>query len=210
MPVIKQTMLFEFQGNPVCGFSESWTYQGSEAGAAANLNQLILLRKTVLSQNWRIIGGRSAVIEAVTIGETCKIRTRMLQPLVCPTSVLGLLGQADTPWTALYVQLFKRASTSQTAGANFAGKPRNELLRGIPDSWWETHTLSIPAVDLGALNAFFIGIIAQYGQVKKSSTECALEFFGYKNWCIKRIANRRIGRPFFLLRGRRSTQTTTP
>jgi len=219
MPVIKQTMFFQFSGSPACGFSESWTYQGTLAQSPTVLNNLILRRVEVLSQSWTITGGRSAVLtpkNKTTPSNHCIIAEQMVQPLVCPVGQVGKLGKADTPWTALLISLFKKPTGSSTTDLFNAGKPRQEQLRGIPDSWWTDAALSIPPLDLVALNTFMgliVGTTPGFGQYKLEVTasppdDCTASFNRYSNWCIRRISSRRIGRPFGLLAGQRRRVST--
>jgi len=214
MPTMKGTILFEFAGPPSAGFSESWSWQGTSAAAPARLNEIITARAEVLSSSWRIIGGRVGVLVAAMEAnpspppsEICKVRTRMIQPIVCPTAIVGKLGVSDTPWAAVLIELTKRPSAEQLQTFAAAGRPREQQHRGIPDSWWTNAALDIPAGDLVKLTAFYQSLITTWaiGQVKTNDA-CEIDFFRYRGYCLKRISNRRVGRTFFQLRGRRSNQ----
>jgi len=214
MATLKGTILFEFAGPPSAGFSESWSWEGTTAGASARLNEIMTARAEVLSSSWRIIGGRVGVLAAAMEtnpspppSEICVVRTRMIQPVVCPVAIVGKLGVADTPWTAVLVELSKRPSAAQLQTFAAAGRPRMQQHRGIPDTWWTGGVLAIPPGDNVKLTAWFFGVTDtwQLGQVK-TTEDCTISFFRYRNACLRRISNRRVGRTFFQLRGRRSNQ----
>lgn len=216
MAFLKGTMLFEFAGPPSAGFSESWSWEGSTSAAVTRLNEVIAARAEVLSSSWRIIGGRVGVVSAEEVtnpnpppSTLCKLKVSQIQPLVCATAVVGKLGVADTPWTAVLVQLTKLPSAAQLQTFRFAGRGRMQQHRGIPDTWWNNAELTIPPGDAVKMTAFYQLVTQtwQMGQLKTSVEGCTLGFLRYRGYCLKRISNRRVGRTFFQLRGRRSNQT---
>lgn len=216
MAFLKGTILFEFAGPPSAGFSESWSWEGTVEQAPTRLNEIIQARAEVLSSSWRIIGGRVGVVSASLVtnpnpppSQICKMKVSQIQPIVCATAVVGKLGVADTPWAAVLVQLFKRPSAEQLQTFRFAGQPRQQQHRGIPDDWWTAGALSIPAADAAKMTQFYFGVtdVWKLGQLK-TNDDCVLGFLRYRGQCLKRISNRRVGRTFFQLRGRRSARTT--
>lgn len=216
MSILKGTILFEFAGPPAAGFSESWSWEGTTANAVTRLNEVMTARAQVLSSSWRIIGGRVGVVNAGMVtnpspppSEICKANVRMIQPIVCPVAITGLLGVTDTPWAAVLVQLTKRPNEEILQTFNDAGRPRQQQHRGIPDTWWTGGELDIPAGDNVKMTAFYhlVTNVWRMGQYKLEPEACELFFIRYRGYCLKRISNRRIGRTFFQLRGRRSVQT---
>lgn len=208
MPQYRYTMMITFNsGQPAVGFSESWTNTEAGDGAARQTMQsLISERRKVLSSSWSITGGRIGKL-TMSSGSTPKIVERMVAPLVCQASNAGALGVADTPWAAVLIAISK-ASNSLIS----KNRPRQELFRGIPDSWWTNAALSIPDADKAALQGFFAYLLNPNtfgaGQAKINA-EPALVVQKYIGICLKRIANRRIGRPFTLIRGRKWARRET-
>jgi len=210
MTLLRGTILFEFSGPPSAGFSESWSWDGPVTSAPNRLNEIIAARATTLSSDWRIIGGRVGVVTAVSSGDPAKCRPKVsqIQALVCPTAIVGTRGPADTPWAALLVQLAKLPSALQSQTFAGAGKSRMQQHRGIPDGWWVDGALAIPDGDKVLLDNFYAQVTGdtwKLGQIKVTGTSsCTINFYRYRGSCLKRISNRRVGRTFFQLRGRRS------
>jgi len=209
MPFYRYTMFVQSeQVNPACGFSESWENEAStDANARNTMQTLIQRRAACLSQDWQIKGARIAKLSIGTSDVPPPthsiIKQSLVQPLVCQGNVTGQLGASDTPWAAVLIELSKLPLT----GAPDT-RPRAQQMRGIPDSWWTANTLTIPAADQGAVQAFFNYIVEAIsfggGQVRIVAN--ALHLQRYRGICIKRISSRRIGRPFGLVRGRQSPQ----
>jgi len=206
MPLYKLTMMMQFNtAAPAVGFSESWTMQvGSDTGARNRMQTLIAQRTEVLSSSWTIIGGRIGRIEYRASPAPPRLITRLVQPLVCNAGLPGKLGESDTPWAAVLIEMNK-AALDDTAVRT---RPRAQQLRGIPDTWWTAAALSIPPADSAKLQSFFSFLltappVGQFGagQARIVAAEPYLQRF--TGICLKRISNRRIGRPFGLIRGRK-------
>lgn len=209
MPFYRYTMFMQFVPNaPPCGFSESWENEASSDTNARNTMQtLIQRRRAVLSSSWLIQGARIAKLSIGTSDVPppthAIIKQSLVQPLVCQVSNEGQLGVADTPWTSILVEMTKNPVTGVDS------KPRQQQMRGIPDSWWTAAALTIPAGDAAAVTGFFSYITSALagfagGQVR--IVDNALMLQRYRGICLKRISSRRIGRPFGLLRGAQSRQ----
>jgi len=203
MPIYRHTMFMQFNNAaPAVGFSETWAAEHSSDTNARNKMQTLITERTkVLSSTWTIMGGRIGKLSTSGTGSSMKIVESMVAPVNCQNGVAGQLGDSDTPWAAILVQFGKITST--TVPKN---RPRMEQFRGIPDDWWTAGALSIPAGDAAKLQAFFSFLLNPTsfgaGQPKLSTTP-ALVFLNYLPPCLKRISNRRIGRPFGLIRGRK-------
>jgi len=209
MPFYRYTMFMQFENAaPPAGFSESWENSASSDENARNTMQtLISQRRNILSQTWRIVGGRIAKLSIGTSSTPPPthniIKQSLVQPITCQLSNVGALGASDTPWTALLVEINKFPLTGVDS------RPRQQQVRGIPDTWWTAGALSIPAADAGALQNFFNYIKeagTQFGGGQVRIVDNALQLQRYRGLCQKRISSRRIGRPFGLLRGRQSPQ----
>jgi len=110
---------------------------------------------------------------------------------------------SDTPWAAVLIEMTKNPITGVDS------KPRQQQMRGIPDTWWTAAALDIPAADMGAVQGFFNYItqaLAGFAGGQVRIVDNALTLQRYRGICLKRISSRRIGRPFGLLRGRQSPQ----
>jgi len=209
MPFYRYTMFMQFVPNaPPCGFSESWENSATTDENARNTMQtLIQRRRTCLSSSWLIQGAR---ISKLSIGTSdvpppthSIIKQSLVQPLVCQTSNAGQLGVADTPWTSVLVEMTKNPITGVDS------KPRQQQMRGIPDTWWTAAALDIPAADQAAVQGFFNYItqaLAGFAGGQVRIVDNALTLQRYRGICLKRISSRRIGRPFGLLRGRQSRE----
>jgi len=206
MPFYRYTMFMQFVPNaPPCGFSESWENSAtSDENARNTMQTLIARRRTCLSSSWLIQGAR---ISKLSIGTSdvpppthSIIKQSLVQPLVCQTSTIGLLGVADTPWTAVLVEMTKNPITDVDS------KPRQQQMRGIPDTWWTSAALTIPGANAGAVQSFFNYItqaLAGFAGGQVRIVDNALTLQRYRGICLKRISSRRIGRPFGLLGGGR-------
>jgi hypothetical protein len=212
MPKYRGTLLFNFNGPPPAGFSESYGFNDTNDGAAAtNVSNWANVRRNFLSNSWQIVGYRVAKVESYLkpasgpTAASCQFKYTPVTIQACPAPVVGLLGVTDTPYTAVLIDFFR----------DDAKHPRTYMARGIPDTWWTAGALSIPIADNALLNAWFsymkntVGFGAldrgpnNLGPPKTTPSTCTLAIHPYVAMCVKRIASRRIGRPFDLLRGRR-------
>jgi len=204
MPFYRLTAMIQFGAQPPCGFSESWDFLAADdAGAIAQGNSFPKERAALMSQDWSIIGVRLSRIAIVGFPD-CKKKFEPVQTAICPAVQRGLIpSDADTPWAAVLVRVGTKQSTPSVGTVP---RPRMWQLRGIPDSWW-TGVLSIPGPEQAEIRKFCKYLRDQLtaGHVVPNSgcTEFGLQL--YTDCCVKRISNRQIGRPFFLLRGRRAS-----
>jgi len=203
MPVYRFTMMMQHNtAAPAVGFSESWSANAtSDTNARNKMQTLIQQRTEVLSQSWTIQGGRIARLEYQASPAPPKIVERLVQPLVCNAGTAGKLGVTDTPWAAVLVQMNKVSLDDVTVRT----RPREQQVRGIPDTWWTGGALDIPAADLAKLQGFFSYLISplQFGAGQARIVDAAVFLQRFNGICLKRISNRRIGRPFGLIRGRK-------
>lgn len=210
MPQYRMTMFFHFAGSPPAGFTESWEYTATDDQEAANQALSVPKeRASILSHDWEIQRLRVARLSLVQAPD-CKIIAREIQIPICLAPQKGLIdSDADTPWAALLVDITTRQSTPSVGSTP---RPRRWQVRGIPDDWW-TGVLSVPQEAKDALSRWcrfitgqggggFGGAIAM-GKVKPNAGCTAINLQPYTSCCIRRISNRRIGRPFGLLVGRR-------
>jgi len=201
MPFYRGTLLFQRNLSPPCGFSESFEFQrASDSGAASVVRSWPALRSRWLSSDWKIVGSRLASVTTTFVSpSTCKRKYTPVSVEACTLDLAGLLGPADSPYTCVYVA-FDRLST---------GRKRVYFARGIPDTWWTGGVLSIPNADGNAFLQWFTAMKSEtkFGTLTATAPGCSLANDVYTAYCVKRIASRRIGRPFVLLRGRRSVPT---
>lgn len=212
MAIYRGTMLFEFLQAPVCGFSESFAFTAVDDDDAKNaIATWPAKRKTFLSQRWTIVGFRLAKVESFLPMVTppkvaaCKFKFTPVTVQACPAPVAGDLGEADNPYTTVLIDFFRDDKKH----------PRAYMARGIPDSWWSNSHISIPPAEQGNFDLWFLNMKNLYhfgaidrgpnnlGPPKEPPTSCNLQIHPYTSNCVRRIASRRIGRPFDLLRGRR-------
>jgi len=214
---IKVTMQMTFtKSGPPTGFSESWcrSLPGSPSDqtvrdTAQAWSQVLAARRlTCLSEDWKITGIRTAELVVATNGAgKCYWKATEIGIIACPNTLTGKEGPADTPWTSVYAVL--------GAGSH----PRRQQMRGVPDIIWASGAFNAPL----ATQKFnsFLNLVApatpnEFGAWKLSfatgSGDCASKarVERYQSWCIKRASSRRIGRPFDLLRGRRSNRPVEP
>jgi len=206
MPAYKATMFFEGEFIPPSGFSESWEFSRStdeDAGAVALA--MVGERRKALSNNWAIRSVRVARLMPTGSGPTCRLRQVAVTVPGCIADSQGLLGATDTPWTAIYVEIPTRQSTPSVS---LPPRPRRYQMRGIPDTWWDGATQQIIAAAPPIINAWvgYVVNTVQAGDAKANPGCTDVRIQPYLNGCIRRISSRRIGRPFGLLRGRRSAR----
>jgi hypothetical protein len=197
----KGTLLFNYQGTPSVGFSESFEFESSsDTAAKSNLATWPAQRIKWLANQWKIVGFRLARVTGSAVSGKCKKKFAPIQIGACPGNPSGLLSDADTPWTGV---LFK------ISWGNPAQRPRMFIARGVPDTWWSGGQLSIPALDGNKFLAWFNfmrsgAVQGAKGYFDPGYPTCTLVTTALSSYCSLRIASRRIGRPFMLIRGRKS------
>jgi hypothetical protein len=204
MPNYKATLLFTYQGQPPVGFSESYEFfANSDGGAKATVAQMPAQRIKWLASQWKIVGFRLATVTLSGSGGTCKQKFQPLAIGACAGSPSGLLSDADSPFTGV---LFK------VMFADPDKKPRNYIGRGIPDTWWTSGALSIPNADGNKFLQWFNFMksvnVGAFKFAAKHALPCPTDLVKWDSYCTQRIAARRIGRPFGLIRGRKSKKKT--
>lgn len=210
MPIYKATMFVEGEFIPPTGFSESWEFERSEDSAAQSVAlEMVGQRRQVLSNNWAVRAVRLARLLVTGAGPTCGIRNEAVNISGCIADSQGLLGATDTPWTAIYIEMPTRQSTPSVG---LPPRPRRYQLRGIPDSFWDGATQQIDPTAPPIIAAWLTWVIntLQAGDAKPNSGCTQLRVQPYTTHCIRRISSRRIGRPFGLVRGRRSKRLVEP
>jgi len=209
MAIYRFTMFVQFNNAaPSVGFSESWTAQAASDTQARNRMQTLISQRTeVLSSSWTIQGGRIARIEYRASPSPARLVERLVQPLVCQSGLAGKLGDADTPWAAVLIQMNKASLDDLTVRT----RPREQQLRGIPDTWWTAAALSIPPADSAKVQGFLSFLLngLQFGAGQARIVSSAAFLQRFTGICLKRISNRRIGRPFGLIRGRKWARRVT-
>lgn len=206
MPFYKGTLLFTYTGTPSCGFSESLEFQAAkDADARVIIAAWPAERRKWLAQQWKIVGFRLASLELSGSGGTCKKIYTPVEVGACVTTPIGLLGDADTPFTGV---LFR------VSFDNLAKKPRMYIGRGVPKTWWTGGKLTIPGDEGNAFLAWFKFVkkdkVGAFKFEKKKALPCPTDMAFWNQYCTVRIASRRIGRPFGLIRGRKSKKKQAP
>lgn len=199
MPIYRVTMLFQFTGSPPCGFSERWDIQAADRATAKTRAQgLADARAKFLASNYFILVVRVGELSVVGEGSSAKLKQTIIN--LCPEigSIIGQLGAAEIPNGAVY------AKTLFTSGF----KPRAQQFRGIPDTWWNA-----AATQFGTVRPF----ITAYGNFLKRNAwgratifEGAVALVPVDCLDLRRVSSRRTGRPFGLLRGRKSKKKIPP
>lgn len=194
------------------GWSESWnreipgdpTDTVFKAALSAWADYLVTRRLQCLSQDWVIVSVRLARVTASGGDGSagCSITAKQMGILQCPTERRGLAARTDDPYAALYIEVGSLSA------------PRREQLRGIPDELWADGAflfdaavrLVKPFMDAVAPGGASGPYRASKVYLKGTTGSCAsrLTAEGYQGWCLHRYSARRVGKPFFLLRGRRS------
>jgi len=208
--IYKATMHFEGEFIPPSGFSESWEYNRTSDDEAAQLAlELVGERKKYLSQNWAIRSVRVARLTPNGVVENCKLKAVAVQVNGCIADAQGLLGPTDTPWTAVYIEI---PSKQSTPSVSTPPRPRRYQMRGIPDTWWDGPNQALSA-EVGPATAAWMAWIVNVmkaGDAKPNAGCSSAQIQPYLMGCVRRISSRRIGRPFGLLRGRRSARPVVP
>jgi hypothetical protein len=215
MSIYKGTLLFSFAGHPVCGFSESFGFEApDDQGAKDAVASWPAQRKNFLANQWAIVGYRISKVQSYRFvpdspaDPVCKFKFTPVTVQACPVAVAGALGDADSPYTCVLYDFFREDQKH----------PRAYLARGIPDTWWASAHIGDPIPDQAAVDAWFafMRVFWSFGALDRGPnntgppkippTTCTLAIHHYKSMCLRRIASRRIGRPFDLLVGRRSAK----
>ena len=200
MPQYKGTLLFTYQGSPPVGFSESVEFEADDDDQAkTKIATWPAQRVKWLASQWKIVGFRLALSTISTVSGKCKEKLTPVQIGACVGTPSGLLGDADSPFTGVLFRV--------TFG-NPIKLPRNYIARGIPDDWWAGGVLAIPpgagTKFLGWFNFMRTQKAGAYRFNPKKAPPCTVDFTRWLSYCTQRIASRRIGRPFGLIRGRKS------
>jgi len=205
MPVYKGTLLFSNAplNTQPSGFSESVQFYANTDELARNsLAAWPGERKKVLAHGYVIKGFRLSKSTVVNKSGVCTQTWAPLQIGACVGNNLGLLGDADSPYAAVLFDIVFNEK---------AKKKRAMLFRGIPDTWWSNQSLNIPAADGTAFLIWFNYMVTQsagaYEWNVGHAPPCTPTFRFWTTYCSIRIASRRVGRPFGLLRGRRTLGT---
>lgn len=217
MAIYRGTLFFQFLGQPPCGFSESWVFEREAPQLAIQaLSNLVTERVKILSDTWIIVNTRLSALHPDSnppvppaTHATCVWRQRNVQLLGCPAQGLsGDLGASDTPWTRLLVQIMVEPPMAVPPVFAPIEQAKQWQVGGIPDTWWSDATLDVPKDAKVRIDTFLAYCRDQLKIVRAKRywflDSCNTQVDRYHSWCIKRISNRRIGRPFGLLRGRRS------
>lgn len=192
-------LLFDFSKTPICGFSERYDFTAaSDPEAQSKAIGIRNSRRNFLSADWNITTVRLAALEPGSKSGKCIIKAKRI--ILCPdvSPLPGLLGDADTPTSAVFADFFY----------NLVKKPSHRQFRGIPDDWWEGSVLTQAKEFIGS----FCSYLKKVPHVRfVSSTDCTvIAPFPLKCCAVRRISERRVGRPFALLRGRRSKRKPLP
>lgn len=210
MPIYRATMHFEGEFIPPTGFSESWEFNRTSDDEAQQLAlDMVGERKKYLSANWSIRSVRAARLTPNGNVSDCKIKAAAVQINGCIQDAQGVLGPTDTPWTAIYIEIPSRQSTPSVATTP---RPRRYQMRGIPDSWWDGANAEL-SNEVGPLTAAWMQWLVNVmkaGDAKANAGCSSLQIQPYMMGCVRRISSRRIGRPFGLVRGRRSKRPAIP
>jgi len=206
MPQYRLTGMFELSGDQPAGFSESWDMIAtSDQTALLMPGSWAKERVRILSEDWKLTAMRLTRLTAVAVTEGCALHQEIVEANVCRPPEVGTLGPADSPYSAVYITINTRQSTPSSGKPP---RPRRWLLRGIPDSWWDAGVLQRDGPVVAAVNRYLSWLITnmEAGQTAILLGCTGVALLPYSSYCIKRIASRRVGRPFDLLRGRRSNR----
>jgi len=210
VPQYRLTGMFELEGTQPAGFSESWDFIATDdPGALLMPSSWAKERVRILSEDWTLTALRLSRLSAVGDPGECGLFQQIVEANVCRPPDPGTLGPADSPYSAVYITINTRQSTPSSGKPP---RPRRWLLRGIPDSWWDAGQLQRDGPVVASVNRYMNWLITnmQAGQTALAFACDQVHLLPYSSYCIRRIASRRVGRPFDLLRGRRSNRVVTP
>jgi hypothetical protein len=192
-------LIFNFSKEPPCGFSERYDFDASSPDAAQTTATYIKeQRRAFLSEDWTIVAVRLAELTVKLVSGKCKIVAKRI--LLCPEIAPGdgVLGSADIPAGAVFADFF----------FDNVKRPSHRQFRGIPDDWWDNSVLTQAAafINVYCRKLRSVGVVRHI-----PDTSCTiLGDFPLKCCNTRRISERRVGRPFGLLRGRRSKRKMLP
>ena len=231
MPVYKYTVgLQRIEGKPAAGFSETWYFNaGTDSEAKSRANDYVSERAKILSKSWQVgTFTRLAVLAAnckrfKPQGKTkfcCVPRVESRVQCVCPAPLAGKIAvDSDQNWDGLLVEMCTNPiAHTGCAKCELQTKPfvRQQILRGIPDTWYSGGLPAINATDQGKVRTFmnYLKTSMIAGSVGCSDdcsddddTACtSVVFAPFTDYCPRfdQIHKRNTGRPFGLGRGRRS------
>lgn len=219
---------------PPTGFSETWSFSaGSDTIARNQITNYLSERAKVLSSSW-VVGTFVRLSRYQTNcrrfkpqGKTkycCTPRMESRVRCVCPTPVVGKQAAGDQGWDGILIEFctepFPHVGCSKCQ-SNASASIRNWIMRGIPDNWFVNNAMAMTPAQKNDVTTFAQNYII--GQLKAGVVACndactstdadsctAAVFSVFTHQCpnFDRIAKRSIGRPFQLLRGRRSKRKT--
>lgn len=202
MPVYRTTMVISSLFQPSCSFTERWDVTAATPAVAKGIADTIsTARARMLSSSWIVLVTRIGELSVKIATPKNKLKQTVIN--LCPeiASKPGALGVGDSPNSAIY------------AKALFASgyKPRAQQFRGIPDTWWADAALAggtvRPLVNRYANSLKTAGV----GRATITTGETpTVVVVALECMDVRRISSRRTGRPFALLRGRRSKRRVLP
>jgi len=192
-------ILFNEGRKPQSGFSERYDIEAADDATATTVaGQIKDARRTFLAVNWSVVAVRLAKVAAKSLTPKCKIIARQIR--LCPdiSGGDGLAGDMDIPAAAVFADFFY----------NGVPLPSHRQFRGIPDDWWDAAGLTQAKEAIET----FCRRLRALGHVRFIPSDSCTSLGGFPLKCCatRRISSRRVGRPFGLLRGRRSKRKVTP
>lgn len=235
MPFYKLTVGLENSGaTPPVGFSETWSFQaGSDTEARSRIQNYLTERAKTLSKSWKV-----GVFFRLSRYKTnckrfkpagrdkycCVPRMESRVRCVCPAPVVGRQDESDQGWDGILIEFCTEPYVHTgclKCESNAAASIRNWIMRGIPDDWFKANKLSLSPAQKNDVRSFADTYII--GQLKAGIVACndacadtdsptctAAVFAPFTHSCpnFDSARKRDIGRPFNLLRGRRSRRRT--
>lgn len=198
MPFYRVTMIFNWDLQPPTGFSERYDFEaGSDDAAQARANQFVTARLKTMSSSWFTQAVRLSKLAFATIGGKAKVVQRGV--LLCTDLILkpGKLTTADTPAAAVYYQWqFQDVP-----------KPSVRMFRGIPDDAWDGGKVTDAWKGKAEVMQFTMQTLG-VARTTINTAGTAIEQHPLHCWVFKRIASKRVGRPFGPLHARRKKKTS--
>jgi hypothetical protein len=193
MSAYRVYILFNNDVKPQVGFSERYDIDAADDDAAMTVaTQLKDARRNFLAGNWSVVAVRIARLALKMVGSKCKVIARQVR--LCPdiSGGLGLMGAMDVPAAAVFADFFYTG----------VPLPSHRQFRGIPDVWWDAAALTKAKEAIET----FCRRLKVFKHVRVIPGEgCSTPgLFPLKCCATRRISSRRVGRPFGLIRGRRS------
>jgi len=186
-------ILFNEGQKPTAGFSERYDITAAtDTEATTRAGQIKDARRAFLASNWNVVAVRLAKLAAKSETPKCKIISRQVR--LCPdiSGGAGLAGEMDIPAAAVFADFFY----------NGVPLPSHRQFRGIPDDWWDAAALTQAKEAIET----FCRRLKALGHVRFIPSDSCTSLGGFPLKCCatRRISSRRVGRPFGLIRGRRS------